>query len=139
MVFRKATCHGYAGEVCANYIDRSRMYYYTSNNDTVLDQRLRDPIKHIKTKLTGHCLNLALQTICYLFYPQCDSEINRKPIKVCSSECDKINYGECYEDFALANLSKYLKKITPGCTEGSEEIDEGSNPRCIKLKGESMH
>ena len=111
------------------------MYYYTTNNDSVLDQRLKEPIEHIKNKLSGHCLHIALQAICYRFYPQCDHLKDPKPIKICRDECDRISYGSCHQEFRDANLERYLKKIIPGCRESSEPTDELST-KCVELKDE---
>lgn len=131
-------CHEYTGTVCRENIDHTKLYYYTANNDTSLDERLRGPIHQISSRLSGSCRDIALQAICYRFYPQCKDHTHPKPIPVCESECDRFMYGKCSKDFADANMLQYLQHVITNCgTDQKRDIDDGDAKSCIHLQ-ESM-
>ena len=94
--------------------------------------------------MTGKCKTIALQAICYRFYPQC-SKLSSTPksINVCEDECTEILAGDCSDAFEIAHLSKYLQRVIPKCAESStyseDEDDEDqengdSDAQCIHLK-----
>jgi len=128
----KRFCQKYTGTVCANSIDGSKYYYYSSNNQTVLDQRLQKPIKQISSRLTGGCRNYALQAICYRFFPQCLDPLHPNPVKICENECDVLTYGECATEFEDSNMLKYLQHIIPNCG-GKVDNEYDASATCINL------
>ncbi|XP_057309801.1 dyslexia-associated protein KIAA0319-like protein isoform X2 [Hydractinia symbiolongicarpus] len=131
----KSMCHEYTGTVCRENIDHTKLYYYTANNDTSLDERLRGPIHQISSRLSGSCRDIALQAICYRFYPQCKDHTHPKPIPVCESECDRFMYGKCSKDFADANMLQYLQHVITNCgIDQKRDIEDGDAKSCIHLQ-----
>lgn len=109
-------CQKYSGSVCANIIDSTKYYHYSTHNGSILDARLRKPIDLLRARfLTDKCSKLAIQAICYRFYPQCLDPLNPKPISICDDYCDKLINGDCAVEFEKANVVTYLQKVIPGC------------------------
>ena len=131
----KSSCHEYTGSACDGYIDSKKLYFYKANNETVLDGRLHGPISRISSRLSGKCHLIALQAICYRFYPQCNDPVHPKPIKICENECENLSYGECASEFEQANMLTYLQHVIPNCGLKSEEDEESDDSDiCIQLK-----
>ena len=120
------------------------MYYHTNKNTTDLDRKLQKPIKLISSGLYGKCRIIALQAICYRFYPQCVTESHMPiPIKVCEDECSEILSGDCSGEFEAAHLTKYLQRVIPGCSDSDNEYDEDieseDEKKCIHLEEGKTH
>ena len=137
----KGFCGKFNGNVCANHVNLNVMYYHTSNkNTTDLDHKLQKPIKLISSSLYGKCRTIALQAICYRFYPQCVSESHIPiPIKVCEDECSEILGGDCSSEFEAAHLTKYLQRVIPGCSDSENDdydadIENEDGKKCIRLE-----
>lgn len=137
----KGFCGKFNGNVCSKHIDLNAMYYHTNKNNTDLDQKLKKPIKLISNSLIGKCRTIALQAICYRFYPQCISQSHRPiPVKVCEEECSEVLSGDCSEEFEAAHLTKYLQRVIPGCSDSHQDDDDEDEDedeegkKCIHLK-----
>ena len=136
----KGFCGKFNGNVCADHVDLNVMYYHTNKNNTDLDRKLQKPIKLISSSLFGKCRTIALQAICYRFYPQCISESHKPtPVKVCEEECSEILSGDCSGEFETARLTKYLQRVIPGCSDSQQNDNEDEDKesedekKCIHL------
>ena len=133
----KAFCRKSAGSVCASHVDPNAMYYYKSKNNTDMEERLKKPIELISSRLSDKCRTIALQAICYRFYPQCKNASPPTPVNVCKDECQTIISGDCADDFNDAHLTKYLRRVIPSCYENSDDDEEDSEEndgKCIQLE-----
>lgn len=141
----KGFCRKFSGSVCQNHVDPNQLYFYTSTNSSKLDKRLEHPIKLLSTRLTGKCRTIALQAICYRFFPQCQNSSPPKPVNICEDECNSILTGDCADAFDDAHLTKYLQRVVPNCLRGDdydEDYDEDEDEmndiddtkkKCIRL------
>ena len=125
------TCQSYQGTTCANTLDATKRYYYSMQNPSSLDVRLSGPMQLLKARLTEKCFDLALEAICYRFYPLCSHDTSKEPVHICN-DCEKLLSSDCGEEFRMANMEEYLKRVIRGCNSSPGDQEKMKSTKCIK-------